>query len=69
MISYKPIKIEEQTATKIDFHCSLESQGNFSVNETVNFWDIIVMGIKVELLLLFISNKYIMLADICKVFS
>lgn len=37
MISYNPIKIEEQTTTKIDFHSSLNSQGNFSVNEAAKF--------------------------------
>ena len=62
-------KMDEQTTTKTRpvFDCSLKTHGKYSLNEAA-YPGINLMGDMLDLLLLFRSNKYIMLADICKAF-
>ena len=69
-IPHRPVfKTDEQTTTKIRpvFNCSLKANGKFSLNEA-SYPDIDLMGDIQESLLLFRTNKYVMLADIRKAF-
>ena len=69
-IPHRPIiKTELQVTTKIRpvFNCSLKVQGKPSLNEAA-YAGINLMGDLFNLLLLFRSNKYVMLADIRKAF-
>ena len=69
-IPHRPVfKTEEQTITKIRpvFNCSLKANGKYSQNEAA-YRGINLMGNMLELLLLFRTNKYVMLADMRKAF-
>ena len=68
-IPHRPIfKTAEQT-TKIRpvFNCFLKANCKYSLNEAA-YPDINLMGDMLELMLLFRTNKYVMLADIRKAF-
>ena len=62
-------KTDEQTTTKIKlvFDCSLKANGKYSLNEAA-YPGINLTEDMLELLLLFRTNKYVMLADIRKAF-
>ena len=69
-IPHWPIfKADEQTTTKSRpvFSCPLKANGKYSLNEAA-YPGINLMGDMLELLLLFRTNKYVMLADIRKAF-
>ena len=61
--------MDEQTTTKIRpvFNFSLKTNAKYSLNEAA-YPGINLMGDMLELLLLFRSDKYVMLADIRKAF-
>ena len=67
-IPHRPVfKTDEQTTTKIRpvFHCFLKANGKYSLNEAA-YPGINLMGNMLESLLLFRTNKYVMLAYIRK---
>lgn len=69
-IPHRPVfKTEDQTTTKIRpvFNCSLKTKTGYSLNEAA-YPGINLMGDMLKLLLLFRSNKYVLLADIRKAF-
>ena len=69
-IHHRPVfKMDEQTTSKIRpvFNCSLKTNRKYSLNEAA-YPGINLMGDMLDLLLLFRSNKYVMLADIRKAF-
>ena len=69
-IPHRPVfKTDEQTTTKIRpvFHCFLKANGKYSLNEAA-YPGINLMGNMLELLLLFRTNKYVMLAYMHKAY-
>ena len=69
-IPHRPvIKTEQQVTTKIRpvFNCSLKTRGKCSLNEAA-YPGINLMSDMLDLLLMFRSNKHVMLADIRKAF-
>lgn len=69
-IPHRPVfKSEDQTTTKIRpvFNCSLKTNGAPSLNEAA-YPGINLMGNMLELLLMFRTNQYVLLADIRKAF-
>ena len=69
-IPHRPvIKSEQQVTTKIRpvFNCSLKTQGRCSLNEAA-YPGINLLTDMLDLLLMFRSNKHVMLADIRKAF-
>ena len=69
-IPHRPvIKMDEQSTTKIRpvFNCSLKTRSSRSLNE-VSYPDINLINDMLNLLLLFRTNKYVLLADIKKAF-
>ena len=69
-IPHRPVfKTDEQTTAKIRavFNCSLKANGKYSLNEA-SYPGINLMGNMLELLLLFRTHRYVMLADIPKAF-
>ena len=69
-IPYRPvIKMDEQSTTKIRpvFNCSLKTRGTCSLNEA-SYPGINLINDMLKLLLLFRTNKYVLLADIRKAF-
>ena len=69
-IPHRPvIKMDEQSTTKIRpvFNCSLKTRGSCSFNE-VSYPGINLINDMLNLLLLFRTNKYVLLVDIRKAF-